>query len=192
MPGFIVNEVGKDGTGSRATEGIKPYYNYTWEIESLFEDPQNTAKILAKEASLPTFTVNKENVEGSSLIYKFAGMVQWDDIKITFYDIAISDSPGSQQFKTIKAVKKWRESVWDHKVGLKAPDKYKKDSIIKTYTHDWSISSAWTLHGSWPSMIKDGDLTYTSTDVKVIDVTISYDWATNDEYESEKPWGTIY
>ena len=126
-------------------------------------------------------------MDGSSLVYKYAGMVTWEDIRITFYDTAAggyiptSGVPGSAQIKTSTVLKNWRENVWSSKTGLQSPSDYKKWSTISIYTLDWSIRSIWTLHGSWPSVVKEGDLTYTSTDIKVIEVTISYDWAELDE-----------
>jgi hypothetical protein len=145
-------------------------------IDKLFGDPKNTAMLLAKDATLPTFTISKDTVDGSSLVYKYAGMVTWEDIRITLYDVVINDST-----KISTILKTWREKVWDAKTGLKSPYDYKQDSVISTYTLDMIIKSAWTLHGSWPSSVKEGDVTYTSTDIKVIDITVSYDWAVLDE-----------
>jgi hypothetical protein len=182
MAGFNVNGLG----GTRSSSNIKPIYNYTWEIDSLFEDPQMTSALLAKDATLPTFTISKDTVDGSSLVYKYAGMVTWEDVRITFYDVVLAgDSPGaSTGTKASKILKDWRERVWAHTTGLKAPTEYKKDSKIITYTSDWVKSTTWTLRGSWPSIVKEGDLTYTSTDIKVIEVTISYDWAESDAPDS--------
>lgn len=171
MPGFVVEGV---GDWRSADTSLKPIYNYTWKIASLFEE-LSAAEILAKDISLPTFTVAKESVEGSSLIYKYAGMVTWEDVKVTFYDITV----GSQKVSTI--LKKWRSSVWSTSFGIQSPQFYKKDSKIDIYDYQWEKQHTWTLHGSWPQSIKEGDLTYTSTDVKVIDVIISYDWAVLDE-----------
>jgi hypothetical protein len=181
MPGFIVNDVG-GGSASRAAAGIKPVYNYTWDINSLFEDPINTTRLLAKDATMPTFTITKDTVDGSSLTYKYAGMVVWEDIKVTFYDVVLGgDSPGSIQLKASTIFKTWRETVWSNSTGLRSPSDYKKESKISTYTLDWQAETVWTLHGSWPSVVKEGDLTYTNTDIKVVEVTISYDWAVLDE-----------
>jgi hypothetical protein len=152
---------------------LKPVYQYTWEIINLFEDTRSLfpTKLLAKEATLPTFTITKDTVDGSSLVYKYAGMVTWEDIRITFYDMVVGFNKASQ------IIKDWREKVWSATTGLKSPSDYKKDSVIKVYNLDFTSSSTWTLHGSWPQVVKEGDLTYTATEIKVIDVTIAYDWA---------------
>jgi hypothetical protein len=111
-------------------------------------------------------------------------MVTWEDIKITFYDTVIAGDSDAQQLKVSTVLNSWREKVWSSTTGLANPSDYKKDSKISTYTLDWVIRSTWTLHGSWPSIIKEGDLTYTNTDIKVVEITISYDWAALDESPS--------
>ncbi len=40
-----------------------------------------------------------------------------------------------------------------------------------------AVSYAYDLVGSWPSVIRHGDLTYTSSDVKIVEVTLTYDFA---------------
>ncbi|MFA5767861.1 MAG: phage tail protein [Candidatus Paceibacterota bacterium] len=183
-PGFIVaTDV---GAGIAATENnLKPVYQYTWEIVNLFEDNRNLfpTKLLAKEATLPTFTITKDTVDGSSLVYKYAGMVTWEDIRITFYDVVVGSNKASQ------IIKDWREKVWSVKTGLSSPVDYKKDSVIKVYNLDFSAWTTWTLYGSWPQSVKEGDLTYTATEIKVIDVTIAYDWADSSSDSNYVPEG---
>ena len=177
MPGFMVAQ--NVGAGVAATnDNLKPVYQYTWEIVNLFEDNRNLfpggeagVKLLAKEATLPTFTISKDTVDGSSLVYKYAGMVTWEDIRITFYDVRVGGNQASGLIKT------WRDNVWEAKTGLKSPNDYKKDSKLNVYDLEWTSMVIWVLHGSWPQSIKEGDLTYTATEMKVIDVTICYDWA---------------
>lgn len=130
---------------------------------------------MAKEATLPTFTITKETTDGASLTYKYAGMVIWEDVRITFYDVVISS------YKASQIIKDWRDRVWSAKTGLRSPTDYKKDSVIKVYDLDFETFTKWTLCGSWPQSVKEGDLTYTATEIKVIDVIIAYDWALQDD-----------
>jgi hypothetical protein len=172
LPGFNVAQnvgVGIAATGDR----LKPVYQYTWKILNLFEDIRSLfpTVILAKEITLPTFTVAKETVDGSSLIYKYAGMITWEDIRITFYDMVVGDTKSSD------IINSWRKNVWSSDTGLKNPNDYKRDSRIEVYSFDLEYTTTWVLHGSWPQVVKEGDLTYTATEIKVIDVVVSYDWA---------------
>lgn len=184
MPGFRVGTTG----GNNDTYGISKSdqfrYTYTWQIESLQGETsgRDASKYLvyARDVSLPAFNVSIERHVGSSLEYKFAKSVSFDDVKITFYD-----SEG-----LYKKLNEWRRSVYDINDGIKTASEYKKESIIKVFsptfgqqgnrdTEDDSYS--YRLQGSWPSVIRHGDLTYTSSDVKIVEVTLTYDWAYIDE-----------
>jgi hypothetical protein len=54
---------------------------------------------------------------------------------------------------------------------------YKKQTKILVYTPSNSSRQTYTLNQSWPKAIKFGDLSYTSSDIKIIEATISYDYA---------------
>lgn len=174
MPGFVIGDIG----GNRDT-GVDPsqryYYKYTWEIIGLFIDNEgsisadNSVIVHAKDATLPGFNVSKETVMGSSLEYKFAKSVNWDDVKITWYDVD----------GLLEIVKRWRASVWTADDGIKPASSYKRDSILAQYfpdSDDIDERKEYKLYNSWPSVIRYGDLTYTTSDVKIVEVTLTYDW----------------
>lgn len=173
MPGFAVQSI--DGNlGGRAGGGVgvsatqEYIYNYTWEIFQLFENYDNLL-LNAKDITTPTFSVGIENHQGASLEYKFAKNVSYDDVKVVFYDVV----------GMIKIFKEWRQSVWTSFSGLKSPNEYKKRSSLAIYPPNWDIDKGelWTLIGSWPSVIRHGELTYTSSDVKIVEITVTYDYA---------------
>ena len=180
MPGFFVGDVGNHPRGS-ASPVTEYYYTYTWLIENLFIDSntpttsdEKSVLVNAKEMTLPAFIVGKEMYTGASLEYKFAKSVSYDDVKVTWYD-----SVG-----LINIIKKWRESVWTPNTGLVPAGGYKKDSYLTQYIPNVSDQNddvrrfvEYKLIGSWPSVIRHGDLTYANSDVKIVEVTITYDWA---------------
>lgn len=180
MPGFVVNNIGGHQTGGAraAPPDAEYYYSYTWYIENMFEDvAQDSRDILihVKDMTLPAFTANKELLIGSAVEYKFAKNVTFDDVKITWYDTV----------GLINIIKRWRESVWTPIGGLAPAGVYKKRSIQRQYIANTDLGEGpndsreveYRLEGSWPSTIRHGDLTYTNSDVKVVEVTVSYDWA---------------
>lgn len=165
MPGFVVNNV---GAGAPST--IKPRYSYTWEIESLFDTAanRNTSPLLyIQSASLPSWQYTKESIKGSSLTYKYADGVTFDDIKLVWYDM----------LGLHEQVDLWSRSIWHPISGLQPPSTYKKRSIITSYLFNWEEPSRWMLINSWPSAISIGDLSYTSSVAKLVNITVSYDWA---------------
>jgi len=176
MPGFRVN--GYSGTfggaEKSATTAGPPatreyYYSYTWQIVELVGNFEYLMITSVKDVTLPTFTVATENVQGASLDYKYAKSVSYDDVKVTFYDTE----------GLLPILKAWKESVWTPDQGLKVANEYKKTSKINAFTPQWDkdTTQSFTLIGSWPSLIRHGELTYTNSDVKVVQVTITYDWA---------------
>lgn len=188
MPGFVVGNDGLaiGGHGDHSPSASNEYYySYTWEITGLLYDSERSSDnsrtanahnrsegrnilVNVKELTLPTFTVNKEMVQGNSLEYKYAKSVHWEDIRITWYDVK----------GLIGIIKTWRESVWHHDDGIRSATKYKRDSIVAQFLpHDYDSRISYYCHNSWPSMIKYGDLTYTQSDVKVVEISLTYDWA---------------
>lgn len=181
MPGFRVQNIGGHSIGGAPPipANADYFYNYSWYIESLFENRPggNDAVLHVRDVSLPAFTATKDTIMGTALEYKFAKGVTFDDVKVTWYDTN----------GLIDIIRKWRESVWTPQTGIATPGEYKKDSYINQY-----ILSEWDnqqvpkirhkLFGSWPSTIRHGDLTYTSSEVKIVEVSITYDWATEEKF----------
>lgn len=167
MPGFKVSGYG--GNNRYANPNAQYFTKFYWEIENLFATNFKAGSVLValKSCSLPTFKVEVETVLGASHKYKHAKSIDWENIKVTWYDTA----------GLLSYMKSWRESVWTQGGGLNLPDSYKKNSKILIKTPDESASQSWALYQSWPAAITHGDLSYTESDVKLIDVDIVYDWA---------------
>lgn len=177
MPGFNVS-----GLGSGPTNLNKPFCTYTWEAVVL---PQGVLpnNIYFRDCTEPTFNVLQEKVESAAVIYKYAAQADWEDIRASFYDVPREGK------RLIDAIKRWSESVWTSIDGIKFADKtigdplgrgsggYKSDTRLKVTNSDESDEYTWLLTGSWPSEIKGSDLSYASSDIKIVDMTITYDFA---------------
>jgi hypothetical protein len=172
MPGFAVPvDTGVIGShGIKVNAEARYYYNYTWQIFSLFGWGFNdTALVHLKDTTLPTFTANQDSYISSSLEYKWAKSVTWDDIKVSWYD-----SDGLSRI-----MREWRASVWSDQDGLQVASTYKKRSQLDVYVPTGQSVVTWCLIGSWPKVIRHGELTYTSSNIKLVEVTVTYDWATD-------------
>lgn len=175
MPGFNVQGIGDPKGGSSTQEFA---YTYTWKIFEMFGSAatgDSDLLVNAKDVTLPTFSVGIETQQGASLEYKFAKNVSYDDVKVTFYD-AIYPS-------LLDLMIKWRKTVWTDEVGLKTAEQYKKNSRFDILGPSGVEVSRWNLIGSWPSTIRHGELTYTSSDVKIVEVTVTYDYAEEEEQQ---------
>lgn len=123
--------------------------------------------IYLKEATYPTFTVDKETHQGASLVYKFAKAVNWDDVTVTWYDTQ----------NLINTMTQWRQGVWTADGGIAPASSYKKNSELHYALPDGSGGDCqFNLTGSWPSSIKYGDFSYAQNEIKVITVNVTYDW----------------
>lgn len=174
MPGFIVQS--RSTTEGHVQSNVEYFYSYTWDVSEIFGQSAN--KIGLKDVTLPTFTVNKETVEGAHIEYKFAKSVSWEDVSVTWYDV-------DGLFRDILS---WRSSIWNaDSIGLKQAAEYKKKTTINSFVGSYLGDpqqrpyQRYELYNSWPSSIKYGDLTYTSSEVKLVTVTITYDWAVESE-----------
>ena len=183
MPGFAVPGMGGGGlddggmvlpsTGAKGkvSSGDDYYYVYMWEIWQLFgefyDDANNRALVHLRDMTTPTFTVNQDRYVASSLEYKWAKSVTWEDVKVTWYDTV----------GLLAILKKWRKSVWRPDLGLQVASEYKKYSRLDIFLPTGQSVQSWCLTGSWPKVIRHGEMTYTNSDVKIAEVTIAYDWA---------------
>ncbi len=164
MPGFVVNSIG----AGAISDSVKPYYKYTWELYKVFETMAlNEPLLYVKEASLPQFDVEKDTVAGASLMYKFAKSVSWADVKLSWYDTT----------GMAEQLRKWRKLVWTPETGIQPADVYKKETEIRSFAFDFTKPVGWKLFNSWPSAIRSSDLSYTDSDIKLVDVVVTYDWA---------------
>ncbi len=180
MPGFNIGE--KSDATKQITSKAKYYYTYTWEITQLF-DTQYTDQaaadpvIMLRDMTLPTFSTSVDKYLGASVEYKWAKSVSWDDVKLTWYD---SDG-------MLDVIEGWRKSIWTEDGGLRPGGSYKKTSTLSFFLPDYTRRVNWFLYNSWPSQIRSGELTYTNSDIKIVEATVAYDWASGSQvYEGPR------
>lgn len=178
MPGFAVGPfIPNNSINQKAPSRADYFYNYTWYAPRVvgYAIGVNPSLIHLKEATLPTFTVGVEKYLGGSVEYKHAKSVSWDDVKFSWYDTQ----------NLLPTIRRWRMSVWSAQDGLRPASEYKDTTELTVYLPNGQYENMWKLYGSWPSSIKYGDLTYSSSDVKSIEVTLSYDYAAEFSGKSE-------
>lgn len=169
MPGFVVN-----GFGLGASPNVNPYYSYTWELEEFYGDTigRNPAGPLApliyiKDMTLPSWEFTKIEARGGSLVYKFADSIKWNDVKLVWYDT----------LGLAAKIQQWREAIWTSTKGLQPANNYKQQSLLRSLTFSWRNPIGWKLINSWPASVKQSDLTYTESSIKLTEVMLTYDWA---------------
>jgi len=167
MPGFSISGIG--GFSRTANPTANYFTKFYWELGTIFDTEVQAGSTLVslKTCTLPTFKVEVETISGAAHKYKHAKSIDWEPVKLSWYDTA----------GFLPKVKAWRESIWTTSTGLDFPDNYKKTTKIIVMTPDNYAAQMWVLYQSWPATISHGDLSYTDSEIKMVDVDIVYDWA---------------
>ena len=180
MPGFQVRDLGQSsGTFETAPSNADYYYLYTWEVPQIVgydtKKPGRSYLIHLQSATTPTFTANVEKYIATSVEYKWAKSVTWEDIKLSFYDtVGMMD-----------ALIEWRYNVWSPDRGLQPASMYKGTTVLDVYLPNGTAKYGWDLKGSWPSSIRSGELTYADSNVKTVEINLTYDWAEEHVYSNK-------
>ena len=169
MPGFQIGQ----GTGPSNT--VETLRQHRWLIQTLGPiaigpDAGGTPPLLAESLQLPNVIIEEQTIQAALIKYKFAKSVSWEDASVTFYD---TDN-------LLSKLLDWRNLVYTNVAGIKehgGANGYKKDSIFKLLDGIGKEKVTLTLRHSWPKSISHGPLSYGSTDIKLITVTLSYDFA---------------
>lgn len=163
MPGFMITG-GADGQGpSNTTEFL---WQHRWMIDNLGGINKLDA-FVAKEVALPDLKMERAEILGGLMWYKFAKAVKWDDAVVTFYD----DASISIE------IENWRKLVYTEDKGILQHTTYKKDSTFSLLDGEGGMVKKIILKNSWPVNISQGRLTYTESDFKLVVVTLAFDWA---------------
>jgi hypothetical protein len=161
MPGFNI----KTGDGPSNTQEF--LRQNRWRIKQLGPVTDQDVVLFARDLNLPEYRIDQQEILGGLLYYKFAKSVKWQDVQVTLYDIN----------KTLDELIKWRDQVYTNAAGIQVHSTYKKDSIFELLDGNGSPLKKITLKNSWPVSIAQGQLTYTSSEVKLITITLAYDFA---------------
>jgi hypothetical protein len=165
MPGF---NIGSDAS-SEASITVTTHRSHRWRITSLGEGLINKPTMLyAKSIQLPGFSIEEEIVVGASIKYKFAKTVNWEDVSLSFYDV----------MGMIGDMRTWQDKVYTNGEGINSANDYKKtSSFILTDGVGESTGPTFTLKNSWPKSISHSELSYDNSEIKLINMILSYDWA---------------
>ena len=182
MPGFNIG-----GNAQREPSNVEkdPFRVHRWRIVnlgvggtggssgSIFRPP--TLALYAKSLTLPSFNVEEEVVIGASVKYKFAKLASFEDVVITFYDtIGIYDG-----------ILDWQQDVWDKTNGVRMAERYKRNAqFCLTDGQGRDTGTVFLLIGCWPKQVSHSALTYDSSELKLINLTLSYDWAEFDVHKT--------
>lgn len=167
MPGFSIGNNGGGGP-SNTVETLR---ENRWIIRQL--GPVKPEEVIyAKELTLPEIRIDRYEVLGGLLYYKFAKSVKWEDAIVTFYDTG----------KILNELTRWRDLVYTNEEGIKSHSPaggYKKtcEFLLLGGADINEPINVITLENAWPATISHGRLSYTSSEIKIVTVNIAYDYS---------------
>lgn len=161
MPGFLIG-----GGNEGVPNTIEPLFSHRWTIKSL-GPVSGLTLFLARDLTLPSLRIASQEINGGLITYKFAKGVKWDDVTVVFYD------DGS----VYGQLQEWLNKVYTNDKGIQSHSQYKQTSEFALLGGQGNPRNNVTLFNSWPTVVEQGRLTYTNSELKVITVILSYDWA---------------
>lgn len=166
MPGFNI------GTGNPTypNPNAEFHRSHRWIIEELgVPGMQPVERLYAKSMQLPSLTFDEEKIKsGASVVYKIAKKANWQPFTIKFYDT----------FGMYKGFKKWQDKIWTPEQGIGLACDYKSRVVLTLTDGLGVVKQRYTAIGAYPKSITHGELSYENSDVKLLTVAYSYDYAT--------------
>jgi len=164
MPGFIIRGVGEDGPPN-TVETLRKHRGKISLMSSYISDAPREVLLMAKDVELPDRSIEKIEILGTDRIYKYAKRTNYPDASITFYDDG----------EVTKFLNEWIDLVSSSKKGISQHSDYKGNVNIDLLDGEGKTKLQYKLSGAWPSKITNGSLTYTSSEIKIITVIITFD-----------------
>lgn len=174
MPGFNIT-----GDEPNARElpphTLETNREHRWRIVQLGPIDFDNERFLAESVLFPNVDIQQQEINASLLTYKFAKNVRWDDVTITLYDT-------QSLYQSLEL--QWLNKVFTNIAGIRshaAPMQsgYKQDTILELLDGDGRVlpGQTFTLKGSWPRRISHGNISFSSSAIKLLTLTIAYDFA---------------
>jgi hypothetical protein len=166
MPGFKIG-----GTGDGPTNTPNPLMNYRWLITELGPVGRGGQLLqFAKDVTLPNMRMERQEILGGLVWYKFAKAVRWDDAEIVFYDTG----------DLLPKLQEWQDMVFKLDKGIQKHSPsggYKMVCSVDLLDGNGEVVNTHKLMNAWPVSINQGKMTYTNSEIKLVTLTLSYDYA---------------
>jgi len=164
MPGFKILPSMSDGREipSRAV------YTYTWKLNVLGNNEYEETSFYPKSVTPPSFSYSTMEFDSGHAVYEIPKSRKWNDIKVVLYDV----------HNTNKDIHNMVYSGWSRDKGLKpVSGLHVGDSVIEVAYNTGEPAYTWNLFNSWIKAVSSADLTYESSGVNQLTITVGYTWA---------------
>lgn len=148
------------------------------EVNGRFRNAQEVLRLSVSGAFVPHFSQTPVEIKRGNSTVKFAGVPSFGSGRVHFHDFI-----GANTKEILMAWQHMNYNVYTEKVGSLDVTPYKKEAALLELTPDNRKVRQWRLHGCWISGIEESEYDNYSSDKKIIDCTIEYDWAELDTNE---------
>lgn len=154
-----------------------PKRNFRWKVT--FDDE---IAWWAKTTNVPSYEVSEVEHNFMDNKYYYPGRVSWNEITLTLVDPAGNPVDVVQQTLDMLTNSgysiKTRNGVGSFITKEKAVTKGMKQIEIDILDGDGVTIERWTLKNPFIKSAKYGDLDYSNDDLRTVEMTVRYDWAT--------------
>lgn len=168
MPGFAIFA----GDGPSNTPEV--HRNHRWSIVVDFPigsggspAAERLGTLYAQNVMIPELSFEEEKILGGSIEYKIAKKASWGDVTVKFYDV----------YGLYQSYREWQQLIWTPETGIGKASDYKGRVHINMLDGSGTVKQQYTLRGAYPKRISHGELSYTNSDLKILTIVFSYDFA---------------
>lgn len=159
----------------------QPKRNYRW----LLRFGGENGKIIwwAKTVTVPSFEVSETEHDFLDNKYYYPGRVTWSEISMTLVD-PVSPDATSDTLEILKKSGYMVKGINDLNIPTTRPTLSKQKAVgslgrirMQLLDADGLILENWTVENAFIKSAKYGDLDYSSDDLRTIELSVRYDWA---------------
>ena len=167
-----------------STNNVEPKRNFRFQVE-ITGLTGNSLIWWAKTVTTPSFDVSEVEHDHLDNKYYFPGRVTWNEVSLTLVDpisvdaVALTNSLLESSGYTIPSQAPTDATNRSTLSKQKAATAL-KNVVISVLDSDGVIIEQWTLRNAFLKTAKYGDLDYANDDLREIEMTFRYDWATCD------------
>ena len=168
---------------------VEPKRNFRFKVEITGLE-ENSVLWWAKTVTTPSFDVSETEHNFLDNKYYFPGRVSWNEVSLSLVDPISVDAvqltnnllegAGYSIPSNIPANPSDFETISRNKASAKLGD-----VTIAVLDADGKVIEQWLLRNAFLKSAKYGDLDYSNDDLRSVELTIRYDWATCDTTGNE-------
>lgn len=138
----------------------------------------------AKSVTAPSFEISSIEHHFSDHVFHYPGKIKWNDVSVVLIDPAGDKDVVNQTLQLIQLAGYKIPSLGGVADGT-AFDTFSKaelvgnngNIVLEATDQSGEVLEQWTLNNAFITSVKFGDFDYSSEDMREIEITFKYDWA---------------